>query len=114
MVENVEEHRREFSKMTVLEIYIGLACFLTLILAFFVLALLIFHTMLIGRALTSWEHIAWFRINYLKVWPKKFGSPFTQGTVIANYKQFFCYPYDKRLKIYPWEMPKCLPNLTFK
>lgn len=86
LVENVEEHRREFSKLTVLEIYIGLACTFTLILSLFVLALIIFHTFLIGRALTSWEHIAWFRITYLKVWPKKFGSPFTQGSVMANYR----------------------------
>ena len=86
LVENVEEHRREFSKLTLLEIYIGLSCFFTLILQIFVLALLIFHTLLIGRALTSWEHIAWMRITYLKVWPKKFGSPFTQGSISANYR----------------------------
>ena len=86
LVENVEEHRREFSKLTLLEIDIGLSCLFTLILSIFVLALLIFHILLIGRALTSWEHIAWFRISYLKVWPRKFGSPFSQGSVSANYR----------------------------
>ena len=112
LVENVEEHRREFSKLTMLEIYIAVACFFTFVLSLFVLALLIFHTYLIGLALTSWEHIAWLRISYLKVWPRKFGSPFTQGSISANYKQFFCFPYEKRLMMYQWEMPKFLPALT--
>mmetsp|Transcript_7555 Transcript_7555/g.9117 ORF Transcript_7555/g.9117 Transcript_7555/m.9117 type:complete len:89 (+) Transcript_7555:1690-1956(+) len=77
LIENVEEHRREFSKLTILEFYIGMACFFTLSFSVFVLTLLIFHTMLAARSLTSWEYISWRRITYLKVWPAKYGSPFS-------------------------------------
>lgn len=111
LVENVEEHRREFSKLTVLEFYIGVACFFTLVLTAFVLGLIVFHTLLAGKNLTSWEYISWMRITYLKVWPRKFGSPFCEGDTIANYRQFFCYPFAKSLKIYPWQMPKKLPKM---
>ena len=110
LVENVEEHRREFSELTVLEIYIGLACFFTLCFSGFDLALIIFHTVLACKNLTSWEYISWMRITYLKVWPKKYGSPFSEGSASANLKQFFCFPFAKRLKIYAWKMPKKLPS----
>lgn len=111
LVENVEEHRREFSKLTILEFYIGCACFFTLCFAAFVIALLIFHTMLASKNLTSWEYISWMRITYLKVWPKKYGSPFSEGSAIENYRQFFFYPFAKSLKIRNWQMPKKLPKL---
>ena len=86
LVENVEEHRRELSKLTILEIYIGLACFFTLCFTAFVLALIVFHTILASKNLTSWEYISWMRITYLKVWPRKYGSPFSEGSVAANLK----------------------------
>ena len=112
LVENVEEHRREFSKLTLLEIWIGLVCFLTLCLALFVITLLVFHMMLASRNLTSWEYISWRRITYLKVWPAKYGSPFSQGSALANLRLFFCFPFASRLRIYPWKMPKKLPKLV--
>ena len=111
LVENVEEHRREFSKLTILEIYIGFSCFFTLCFSIFVLTLLIFHTMLAARNLTSWEYISWRRITYLKVWPAKYGSPFTFGSARKNLQHFFCYPFASKLRIYPWQMPKKLPKL---
>ena len=77
LVENVEEHRREFSELTILEIFIGLSCFTIIILSLFVLALVSFHTLLAGKNLTSWEYISWMKITYMKVWPRKFGSPFS-------------------------------------
>ena len=112
LVENVEEHRREFSKLTILEFYIGAACFFTLAFSAFVIALIVFHTILASKALTSWEYISWMRITYLKVWPRKFGSPFTEGSTVANLRQFFFFPFASRLRIYPWKMPKKLPKLT--
>ena len=111
LIENVEEHRREFSKLTILEFYIGVACFFILCFMAFVLALIIFHTILAGKNLTSWEYISWMRITYLKVWPRKFGSPFSEGSMMANYRQFFCYPFSKSLRIHPWQMPKKLPPI---
>ena len=77
LVENVEEHRREFSKLTILEAYIGIACFIIACFNVFVFLLLIFHTILASQNLTSWEYISWMRITYLKVWPRKYGSPFS-------------------------------------
>ena len=112
LVENVEEHRREFSKLTILEFYIATSCFFVLAFTAFVLALLVFHTILASKNLTSWEYISWMRITYLKVWPRKFGSPFSEGTAVGNLRQFFCFPFAKRLRIYPWAMPKKLPKLA--
>ena len=34
------------------------------------------HTYLAMHALTSWEFFSWQKITYLKVWPRKYGSPF--------------------------------------
>ena len=95
-----------------LEFYIGTACFFTLCFTGFVLALIVFHTILASKNLTSWEYISWMRITYLKVWPKKYGSPFSEGSPGANLRQFFCYPFSKRLRIYPWKMPKTLPKIA--
>ena len=111
LVENVEEHRREFSKLTVLEFYIGMACFITLSFSLFVATLLVFHTILASKNLTSWEYISWMRITYLKVWPRKFGSPFSEGSAFANLRQFFCFPFARRLRIYPWKMPSKFPAI---
>ena len=114
LVENVEEHRREFSKLTVLEFYIGLACFFTLCFSAFVLALIVFHSLLASKNRTSWEYISWMRITYLKVWPKKYGSPFSLGSRSANLRQFFCFNFAGRTRIYPWQMPKKLPKIGSK
>ena len=111
LVENVEEHRREFSKLTILEFYIGVACFFILCFMAFVFTLIIFHTILAGKNLTSWEYISWMRITYLKVWPRKYGSPFSEGSTMANFRQFFCYPFANSLRIHPWQMPKKLPPI---
>lgn len=57
-----------------------LALFLNLVcigFSIFVLPLSVFHTYLISVNLTSWEFLSWMRITYLKVWPKKYGSPFS-------------------------------------
>jgi palmitoyltransferase len=43
----------------------------------FVAPLLIFQFVLILRNMTSWEFMSWMRITYLKVWPRKYGSPFS-------------------------------------
>jgi hypothetical protein len=110
LIENIEEHRREFSKLTILEIYIGLACFIRLAFSAFVLALIIFHTILAGKNLTSWEYISWMRITYMKVWPRKFGSPFSEGSTLRNFHQFFFYPFASSLRIYRWKMPKKFPK----
>jgi hypothetical protein len=55
----------------------------------FIGALIIFHTYLIGKGLTSWEYLSWMNITYLKVWPRKYGSPFSQGSFSANVYRFY-------------------------
>jgi hypothetical protein len=50
------------------------------------------------------------RITYLKVWPKRYGSPFSKG-VIGNLKMFFGYNFRNKTQCYPWKMPKTLPKL---
>ena len=77
LIENIEEHRRSFSKLTILEIFIGISSLTILCFSLFVLALILFHTMLIGKNLSTWEYNSWMKITYLKVWPRKFGSPFS-------------------------------------
>ena len=111
LIENVKEHERRLSKLTVLEFYIGFACVFIMSMSAFVTALVVFHTYLASQNLTSWEYISWMRITYLKVWPRKYGSPFSQGSAADNFRQFFFYPFASRLRIYPWAMPKKLPKV---
>ena len=112
LIENVEYHKVFVGlDLTPFEIRIGLSVIITLGFILFVTALLFFHTLLAAKNLTSWEFISWMRITYLKVWPRKYGSPFTLGSSSANLRQFFCYPFTKRLSIYPWKMPKKFPKL---
>ena len=39
------------------------------------------------------------------------GQPGRQSGDV-NLRQFFCFPFASRLRIYPWKMPKKLPKLT--
>jgi len=86
LVLNIKEHEMKFSKMTLLEGYIGFSCLVLLGLTVFVIILLIFHTLLASKGLTSWEFISWRNITYLKLWPRKYGSPFTEGSTSGNLK----------------------------
>ena len=84
LVENIEYQRKLSWDFTLLEIWIGLAVLLTIAFVLFVTALIFFHTILASKNLTSWEFISWMRITYLKVWPRKYGSPFTLGSARKN------------------------------
>lgn len=55
----------------------------------FLCSLLALHTYLIAKGLTSWEYLSWMNITYLKIWPRKYGSPFSAGSTIDNFKLFF-------------------------
>jgi hypothetical protein len=39
--------------------------------------------------------MSWMRITYLKVWPKKYGSPFNNG-ISENLKKFFFYDFANK------------------
>jgi len=52
------------------------------------------------------------KISYMKVWPKKHGSPFDRGGLRANIKFFLRYDFTKGHQVYPWTMPRKLPKLV--
>jgi len=79
--------------------------------SFFVAALIFLHTLLATKSLSSWEYFSWMKITYLKVWPKKYGSPFSKGSKTANFKSFCSNPFGSRTYAYPWRMPTKLPKL---
>ena len=92
----VVSHDREgFEKMPEVTQMLLLFSFLVCVaFTIFVLPLVVFHTYLVSQNLTSWEFLSWMRITYMKVWPKKYGSPFSKG-VRNNWKMFFSYNYRK-------------------
>jgi palmitoyltransferase len=51
-------------------------------------SLIFMHFYLATVNLTTWEFLSWDKISYLKVWPKKYGSPFTKGK-LNNLKMYF-------------------------
>lgn len=75
-------------------------------------SLVLIHLYLATHNLTTWEWLSWKKISYLKVWPKKYGSPFGyRRTKLQNLYQFCCkgdLPEDTLIK---WQMPKSLPDI---
>ena len=71
--------------------------------------LIALHSFLASRALTSWEYFRWMKITYLKVWPKKYGSPFKRKSPLSNMR-LMLQPRQSKLAV-QWEMPKSLPRL---
>jgi hypothetical protein len=47
----------------------------------------------------------------MKVWPKRYGSPFSKKSLKENLKLFCCYNYTKSKQIFSWHMPNKLPKL---
>ena len=93
--------------MQVLILFIFLVCIgFTL----FVLPLVFFHTFLMCKNLTSWEFMSWMRITYMKIWPRKYGSPFSEGCC-KNMRLFCCYNFRSKKQCYLWKIPKTLPKL---
>jgi hypothetical protein len=93
---NVADNAQLSEKTQVLALFLLLVC---VAFTLFVLPLSVFHTYLISVNLTSWEFLSWMRITYLKVWPKKYGSPFSLGTK-GNIKMFLTYNYGKNEQCY--------------
>jgi hypothetical protein len=76
----------------------GILIFVAIILVgffFMVASLLVFHTYLASRNLTTWEFLSWMKVSYMKVWPKKYGSPFSRGSKRENFKLFCFTKWDK-------------------
>ncbi len=47
----------------------------------------------------------------MKVWPKRYGSPFDQGGYKYNMRFYFKYNFTKGKQPYHWKMPRKLPKL---
>jgi hypothetical protein len=90
-------------------LYIVILGFVTLGITISLSILIMLHTYLAANAITSWEYFSWMRITYLKVWPRKYGSPFSAGTKMENFHEFF--KIRRSLMAYQWRMPTRLPTL---
>lgn len=75
--------------------------------ALLVTALLGFHIYLASANITTWECIAWSKIPYLKIWPRSYGSPFSQG-IMRNVYHLCCVPLKK--PYVEWSYPQTLPT----
>lgn len=89
MVENGVQ-LSEISNLELVDgLYIVILGFVCVLITISLSILIVLHTYLAANAMTSWEYFSWMKITYLKVWPRKYGSPFTQGSRIKNLKAFF-------------------------
>lgn len=76
--------------------------------ALFVLNLALFHTYLIIKNTTTWEHLSWNKISYLQDWKREFGSPFDLG-IKENLKLVFWNDLSKD-DFFLWKMPYWHPS----
>ena len=76
--------------------------------ALMLLSLIIFHTYLILNNFTTWESLSWNKISYMRLWPRKYGSPFDRGAS-QNIKMYFWEKSKDKITI--WKMPKKLPSI---
>ena len=87
--------------------------FISLVMAVFLLmtsSLVVFHLYLASENLTTWESMSWMKISYMKVWPRRYGSPFFKSHR-ENLELYFCYKKSAK-EFYQWEMPKSLPSFA--
>mmetsp|Transcript_33708 Transcript_33708/g.33199 ORF Transcript_33708/g.33199 Transcript_33708/m.33199 type:complete len:166 (+) Transcript_33708:929-1426(+) len=72
-------------------------------------SLISFHTYLMVNNLTTWETLSWNKISHMKVWPRKYGSPFDKGYK-ENIKLYFLGHHKKGA--IKWQMPTSLPSIN--
>lgn len=90
------------------------ACAVIVLFGFMVTSLLCFHSYLAVANQTTCssylgESMSWDKISYLKSWPSRLGSPFSQGWK-SNLKFYCCERFSQRPK--EWLMPTRLPATT--
>ena len=73
--------------------------------AMMVWSLLAFHSYLACVNTTTWEHLSWTKISYLRDWPRQHGSPFSRGPC-RNYVRYCCPPKESQV----WVLPQTLPD----
>ena len=69
-----------------------------------VTSLLALHTYLACGNITTWEHLSWAKISYLKDWPRTYGSPFSEGPWLNL--RTYCCPQGCKV----WVLPQTLPD----
>lgn len=74
----------------------------------FLLNLILFHSYIITKNITTWEFLSWSKVSYLKEWPRRHGSPFDLG-FWANLKLVFMYTQQTG-NHFIWKMPYRLPD----
>ena len=75
----------------------------------FVVYLIVFHSYLAATNTTTWECLSWDKISYLKLWPKKLGSPFNIG-LKKNLRLYFCFNLTGD-NYFVWRLPKRRPDI---
>lgn len=78
----------------------------------FVVNLLIFHSVIMSRNVTTWECLSWNKISYLRFWPRKLGSPFNLGCW-SNWKLSLRYKQSQGDN-FVWKMPLRRPDFVPK
>lgn len=68
--------KEPFIPLTVLY---GFNCLLIGVFCLMLLSLVLFHEYIASQNLTTWECLSWKKISYMKIWPRKYGSPFDMG-----------------------------------
>eukprot|EP00347_Sterkiella_histriomuscorum_P000103 403377170 len=91
-----------------------MACIICFFFILMVGSLVFFHLFLSSSNLTTWEFLSWNKISYMKVWPKRYGSPFSQGqSRWTNLRMYFCQKKQKKSQYFAqWKMPLGLPELS--
>jgi hypothetical protein len=82
------------------------ASLISIFFAIMVGSLVFMHLYLASANLTTWEFLSWNKISYMKVWPKKYGSPFTKGR-LKNLRMYF---FNSRNLMHQWKMPTKFPQ----
>ena len=91
----------------------GIVCIVVdAIFQLFVVQLILFHSYLASTNTTTWECLSWDKISYLKLWPRKFGSPFNIGFV-KNLRLYFCFNLTGD-NYFVWRLPKKRPDIVLQ
>jgi hypothetical protein len=104
-----ELHNANSAGLKMIGIYLAIDVVVLMCIGTCLTLLILLHTFLATQGLTSWEYFRWMKITYMKLWPKKYGSPFSKGSKLRNFRAIFEYRRSK-LAI-QWEMPKSFPKL---
>jgi hypothetical protein len=71
-------------------------------------SLVVFHIYLVINNFTTWETLSYNKISYIRIWPRKYGSPFDRG-LKENIKLYFKEKVQGRFLT--WKMPTKLPTI---